>query len=163
MKFGQEPGCAGSIRVFMSGAVHVLLFEYSTLINVLSPTPEEGVLSKLQKLDDKDVGAFKLKDIAVWHGQIDANQTPQALLIPPGFFVAMCCINGPASGFRKPFLSYGSRAISSMALCANGGDGSAKVFLDLMKAAQASSAVAPDPKKRAAKDPEKQPKKKANK
>lgn len=125
----------------MSGAVHVLLYEYSALIKVLKPTAEEGVLSKLQKLVDKDIVAFKQSDTVVWHGQIDTNSTPQALLIPPGFFVAMCCINGLASGFRKPFLSYGIRSISSMGSCASGGDAGAKVFLDLMGAAQASAVV----------------------
>ena len=120
----------------MSGAMKILAFEYCSLLKALTADPasglEDSVLSKMQALTDDELSDF-ISKVGAWHVDVDANDEPKIVVIPPGFFVCLCMINGPACGICKPFLSFGERAVSSMPMLAST-TRSAKVFLDLMKA-----------------------------
>ena len=102
-KFGQEPSCAGSIRVLMHGAVHVIVFEYSGLLKMLKPTPEESLLTKLQALTELELAKFKGK-VDCWFAQADATDDPKILVIPQRSTCAFAALAGGLPGSANRFL-----------------------------------------------------------
>eukprot|EP00969_Alexandrium_andersonii_P247165 10923129-Alexandrium_andersonii.AAC.1 len=104
-KHGLEPAFAGSVRVIMSGSLHVLVFRTADLIKFIRERPKVGrhkasssggdLCDELAMVRDyvKDITAHKAAELKTkvqsYFGKVEANDGPAIILIPAGVNVSM--------------------------------------------------------------------------
>lgn len=148
-KFGLEPSCAGSCRLFTSGVVKVICFDFKGLWSALDVQTDQ-CMHTLMKATTAETAERVLGNVKCWHGFVDASEDmPKALIVPPGYYVCLSPVNGLCAGVRKPFLSFGGTSTDSMAKikdCKIDGFGkAAEIFHTLMSAAAAKHKIAEVP------------------
>lgn len=105
--FGTEPDQLGSCRLVLEGELQVLAVDPTQMIGVLGlngPAPRGATTQMLAHM--KKLTAVQLQEMAkagrfIFNGVVTAGQ---ALIIPPGWLVALTPIRGTASGMRCSWL-----------------------------------------------------------
>ena len=114
-----EPYLFGSIRVYVTGAVRVVMMsarQCNKLFNV-----EDAALADTRLADLKDEHYQKAKDdgLTIYHATLDTSNGPLALVTPAGYCSSVMVLNNKGvSGFKQAILPLAEGSVANLELLA---------------------------------------------